>query len=290
MTYNLVNLFDINTQPFDGIADEFTEEEYNQFLKHVWFGWLYVTYYMELGASIIYSNLSEKIEKTEYYTDKKNLIEFFEKSSKEERTHSLIFEKILIDLVDNFVPIADTKEYVEGVKYYFKDHTLLEELVEFAANEVALLIPTSAFYKQTNNPIKKQLLSTLLADESQHTQIILKALSTAFIDAAQEEKDRVWATFINFCSQRRYFAYPIVVDHLQTITQDTDKQMDMFNKIYNTKWQIECSNFALRKFYQIVEIIHPEITFEEFKKITQPTHPLVADETVDLSCFSLYNI
>ena len=131
--------------------------------------------------------------------------------------------------------------------------------------ETYLLATFSMFYKTTTNENKKLIFKSFLQDESRHVAHFIRLLKQARIP--KEHIDQADRRIILNILDNSNFELIALIKYLRDIVKNKDKQSAIINNVYKDIFHQTFKHIYLTKCWQFYNILHPNVSEQDFVKI-----------------------
>ena len=270
INFNPVDPFALKTDLFSNKAKNLISE-YDQFLENFYRAWLIWTFSGEFHSTIVYPGIIDGIKNKKYekylsdlsVTEQEQLCEYFTKIANEETEHTDIFlsliKKIYVnsdieEISDDSLELSrkDAQNRVENTD-------LIELLFLYYIGECYLWTCFYQIYKKTSDSGIRDIFKKILVDEAQHNNNHYKLL--------KKIKNRITtdaSCYIEWCRVMRYFGLDFVKKQFNLNNDRIKKDYYFIKIIYDSPWHKEFNQLVIKKWYQLFEILYPNISLDEF--------------------------
>ena len=268
--------FDLS-DPFDLRQDIFSLQfkklnSYNDFLKEFYLEWLLWAYNGEVQTTIAYPIILDNIRNNTYKNyfsgiseeETISLSNYFVEMVQEEHEHSLHFYNILKKMYGEQLiqEKSDSEEQKQSVAKSIKDTNFIKLLITYYIGECYLWTTFYRVYKQTYNENIRKVFKKLLVEEAKHNNKIYKLLKKI---SKNVEIDSTY--FIETCRGDRYFGLDFVKKKFSLADSNDKKTEKTLELLYNNPWNQEFTTILAKKWYQLFEVLYPDISLKDFTKL-----------------------
>jgi len=281
--------FEINQNLFPNLKEHLSIGLIKQLEAECYANWLNWAFEGESRVSVFYKYIQESIDNNTvpYFSHmsvdtKQQIHDYFDEIVNEEREHRLIFKKIIektnLAKRKNYRPDFFDPDSAEFKQYEHSRYAHVEMLFPLALaviGESYLLSCFLLFYKQSSNPVKKQLFKHFLTEESQHIAHFLNLIKSGIY--SDQAKDRLHHSFLQSIQDRLNFEKAAVNVIFSRLQQGSDNKLlhdqHLFNTVaYSGKLHESFNKLVLRRSYQFYHAVFPDVTEDTFLHLVENYH------------------
>jgi rubrerythrin len=286
--FKIADPFDLNARLFPALEQSLPDKLIGTFETKVYKTWLHLGFNGESLVSVFYNIIADRLQQDRYdgYFDHLSDLEVdtivsdFRSVVEDEERHREIFYAIIKKLdvdIEGYQPDfydPNNKDYQELVANGITKNvmgeavdnpTLLDQLTAILTIETYLLATFSMFYKATTNENKKLIFKSFLQDESRHVAHFIRLLKQARIP--KEHIDQADRRIILNILDNSNFELIALIKYLRDIVKNKDKQSAIINNVYKDTFHQTFKHIYLTKCWQFYNILHPNVSEQDFVKI-----------------------
>lgn len=266
-TFNPLDPFDIKKDIFPNKFKKMSG--YNKFLENFYRHWFLWSFNGEFESTIVYSGIIDRMKNGKYANylsdfsanDLTHLYNYFTKMISEEVEHTDHFLNFINTIYGDSVISDDMLESAcKDAQYRVENTEFTELLLFYYIGECYLWVCFYQIYKKTVDPDSRKIFKKLLVEEAQHNnnhyKIMKKIKNKITVDSL--------SYFIDWSRRLRYFGMEFVKIEFKLNDNDTKKDHQILELIYNSQWHREFNQLLIKKWYQLSRILYPNISIEEF--------------------------
>lgn len=245
------------------------------------FSFFVFTYYGEYDAIIMYPIILNKLKKgmfDEYFigiseNEKNAIISDFSSMIEEEHGHFKFIHDVLETYYKNYFPqITSESALKEKKEITLQDRSQMSLptlLLKYYIGECYLWVCFYKFYNSMEDSEEREMMRTLLIEESRHNKTILKF--TKKIKNNIDANVELYNDSIYFLRFFRHFEI-VQMDNIFKFVIEICKKNhgniieQIINDVYDSDWHKEFKSLMIRKVYKIINLLYPHISIEEFEK------------------------
>lgn len=243
--------------------------------KKVYSDWLAYIFSSESEGIIFYRIMKDEISNLkEYYghlpyEDIDQFDKSFEKIISDENKHRsmfLLFIKKIglsskIYKPEFYDPLV--QEMIDTQFENWKKGTFIGALTQFITGECYFMTTFYTIYKNTLNPLKKQIFKELVKDESRHLVHFMKFLKKAKIP--EHEKPIFHKLFINYALSQINFEQQNFKNVLSSLIKNETEKNLYYNLAYDTDFHHSFKKLFLKKSWQFYNVVFPDINQDMYE-------------------------
>lgn len=263
----------IKSNPLNLKKDIFTEslkkylkDNYNNFVFGFFKNYLYETLVSEHHATIVYSDLYNKIQQGKYneYNNLENIEKtkiqnYFTKLIDDEHDHVRFLENLYYQVCNERLVGSDLETMKLTTTETLLSESLSNSLCRFFIGECYLWVTFYKIYQETDNTEYKNEFYRLLTDESNHNVALLKISKKLLSSESFDEK-----FYIDRVKSHLYWMNEFVDKEFKFYRSDKKIKKIVYNLVYQNDWHQNYRDLFLKKSYKLYSNFKPDIKIEEF--------------------------
>jgi hypothetical protein len=271
LTFNPLDPFFIKKDIFSKKAKRLLPSGYDKFIEKFYRNWLLWTFNGELESTIVYPGIIDGIKNKKYekyfsdfsIDDRNFIIDNFNKIFEDEAAHTEHFLNLLKTIYGDSIAesISDNSLKLASIAAEHKvdNGDFVELLFFYYIGECYLWSCFYQIYKKTTDPDLCKIFKKILVEEAQHNNHHYKLM--------KKIKDKIkidLSLIIDTCRDYRHFGLEFVKREFIIADANTKKDHYILELIYNSQFHREFNQLAIKKYYQLIKILYPDLSIDEF--------------------------